>query len=86
VSDEKTRLTWQDEHYSLDGRAGPGRGVRLFSITWHNTKADPDWLMRSDLPGFAAKTWKDDDQDALQARAEVALAQWLAMINGGLPL
>lgn len=76
------RLTWTDREYTTDGAAGPGKGTRLFSITWRNRREDPNWLMRCDLPGFTGKEWKDDDKDALQARAETLLGTWLDLIGG----
>ncbi len=75
-------LTWEDGRYStLDGKAGPGKGVRLFTISWHSRRADPNWLMHCDLPGFADKEWKNDDKEALQATAEAVLATWLELIG-----
>lgn len=84
MSDEKKALlSWEDGQYNTsDGKAGPGKGVRLFTISWHSRRDDPDWLMRCDLPGFAGKEWKDDDRDALQARAETVLSTWLDLIGG----
>lgn len=83
MSTEAKRLTWKDGRYNtMDGFAGPGNGVRLFSVTWHTCREDPNWLMHCDLPGFKGKEWKDDDKDALQAKAETMLAAWLELIGG----
>lgn len=73
------RLTWEDGAYnSCTGLAG---GFRLFSITWKSRRADPNWLMRCDLPGLAGREWKNDEQDVLKAEAEDLLAAWLRRVD-----
>jgi hypothetical protein len=79
VTEKKTRLTWIEHPYSNDGSAG---GVRLFSITWHTHREDPNWVMRCYLPGLTGQEWKGDDKDALLARAEELLGFWLAKVGG----
>jgi hypothetical protein len=73
-------LTWEAGNYnSYVGLAG---GVRLFSITWKTRREAPDWKLRADLTGIAGREWEHDDREFLQARAEEALAAWLARVTG----
>jgi hypothetical protein len=72
-----SRLAWTEGKYSTHtGHAG---GVRLFNVTWNSRRDDPNYLMRSDLPGLSQE-WKDDDLDVLKAKAERILAAWLAKV------
>jgi hypothetical protein len=76
----ETRITWQaGQHTTHYGMAG---GLRLFSITWRSRREDPNWLMRSDLPGHTGHEWRNDDMPALQAQAERILADWLTRVGG----
>jgi hypothetical protein len=80
MSEQKTRLTWEDGQYNTkNGSAG---GLRLFAVTWKSRREDPNWLMRCELIGFTGREWKDDDITVLQAKAEQLLATWLAKVNG----
>jgi hypothetical protein len=76
-------LTWEPGSYNT--HTGSAGGVRLFSVTWKSRREDPNYLMRSDLPGYEGREWKDDDREKLQARAEQLLSQWLAKVGGPLP-
>jgi hypothetical protein len=76
-----SRLTWTASKYSIHyGQAG---GVRLFVVSWKSRQADPNYLMRSDLPGVSQE-WKHDDLDVLKDEAEQALAAWLRKVAAGL--
>jgi hypothetical protein len=80
MDESKARLTWQAGQYTTHhGTAG---GLRLFSITWKSRREEPNWLMRTDLPGHAGREWKNDDMAALQAQAERILADWLTRVGG----
>lgn len=76
---EFTRLTWKPGPYSTC--TGLADGLRLFGITWKSQREQPNWLMRSELPGLAGREWKDDDREKLQAEAERLLDEWLAKIG-----
>jgi len=82
MSEVKARLTWVKGDYATYGNGGPGKGVRLFSISYRTARTEPSWKMRCDLPGFTSKEWKDDDEAVLQAKAEQLLANWLDLIGG----
>jgi hypothetical protein len=73
-------LTWAAGPYST--HVGTAAGIRLFGITWKSQRENPNWLMRSELPGLAGREWKDDDLQVLQAVADEVLAGWLGQIAG----
>lgn len=80
MPETRNRLTWADGQYATQN--GYAANLRLFAVTWKSRREDPNWLMRSDLPGFAGREWKGDDIDVLKAKAEELLAAWLATVNG----
>jgi hypothetical protein len=76
------KITWTADAYSTHhGQVG---GVRLFAVSWKSRRGDPNYLMRSDLPGVHQE-WKNDDLDVLKAEAEDILAEWLAKVAGDEP-
>lgn len=77
---ETALIAWAQGKYN--GYEGSAGDIRLFSITWKTQRGDPDWLMRTDLPGMQHKSWKSDDADGLKADAEKVLAAWMARVSG----
>lgn len=73
-------LTWKPGQYNT--HTGSAADLRLFSVTWKSRREDPNWLMRSDLPGFEGREWKNDDLAELQGLASAVLAAWLSKITG----
>lgn len=72
-------ITWREGHYnSFQGYAGK---VRLFTISWRTVRSEPDWLMKTSLPGFDSHAWRDDARIALERLAEDVLDKWLAAIG-----
>ncbi|HEU4752143.1 MAG TPA: hypothetical protein VFU47_03465 [Armatimonadota bacterium] len=70
------RIVWTDTHYSgMDGSVNNLR--RLFTITWKTRASDPDYVLRSTLPGFTSQVWKDDSPDALKLLAERVLERFV---------
>jgi hypothetical protein len=74
-----SKLTWTAGQYNT--YQGQASGVRLFAVSWKSRREDPNYLMRSDLPGVYEE-WKHDDLDVLKAEAERVLADWLAKVAG----
>ena len=74
-------LTWKEGSYSSHVGEAAG-GLRLFGITWKSRREDPDWLMRTELPGYAGHEWRDNDRARLQGIAEDVLAAWIAQVTG----
>jgi hypothetical protein len=76
----KPLITWALGSYSTEhGSAGE---VPLFTIAWKTIRSRPDWSMRTVLPDMTGYTWKSNSKDELKAKAEEALAQWLARVQG----
>lgn len=81
TGDPAPRIEWNQKDYADFGKAG---GVVLFNISWRTVSSDPQWSMASELPGFNARgrRWKDDSKDALKAKAEKILDNWLKTVGG----
>lgn len=73
----RTLLTWLAGQYgTFTGQAGE---TRLFRVSWKSRREDPNYLMRTDLPGVY-REWANDDLGVLKATAEQVLAAWLAKV------
>lgn len=73
-------LTWKSGPYSTHS-ATAADGTELFIVSWKSQREQPNWLMRSRLPGLGGE-WKHDDLAVLQRRADALLATWLAKVIG----
>ena len=73
-------LTWKDGSYSSH-YATADDGTELFVISWKSHRGDPNYVMRSRLPGLPGE-WKHDDLAELQHLADDLLAAWLGRITG----
>jgi hypothetical protein len=76
----RTHITWKDGPFaSIRGIVG---GVEVLTISWHTRREDPDYFLRSDLPGIETTQARDDDPERLKAIAEERYAAWLARMSG----
>lgn len=77
------RLTWETSRFAgFNGRAA---NLQLFTIGYRTVRTDPAWTLRCALPGYDSKTWKDDDPEALYAKAERLLDRWLTQVGNATP-
>jgi len=75
----RTLVEWSPgEHNSYYGVAGSK--VLLFTINWKLVSKDPDWVLRTTLPGLSGP-WKSDDRAYLERVADKVLESWLAKIG-----
>jgi hypothetical protein len=74
------KIEWQDAPYNT--KYGAVGGLQLFAITYKSRSADPNWLMRCELPGMAGQEWKDDDERVLRELAVQVLDAWLQRVFG----
>jgi len=76
----RPRITWKNGSFaSICGTVG---GIEVFTINWHTHREDPDYFLRSDLPGIETAQARDDDPERLKAIAEERYAAWLARMSG----
>lgn len=76
---ERQLLTWEAGDFS--SHRGSVMGTDLFTISWHTRREDPDYAMRSLLPGMY-ETWSDDSLERLKEIAEAVLSTWITRVTG----
>jgi hypothetical protein len=73
-------ITWEQQSYAEHGNAG---GVHLFTISWKIVRSEPDWVLKTTLPGYTKKSWKSNDKDKLKSTAEQMLSYWISKVSSG---
>lgn len=66
------KITWTQDDYAETGRPGTAK-TPMFTIAWHVRTSDPDWTLKTSLPGMTRMEAKRDDKDELKWLAE----RWL---------